>query len=325
MWTQEEDNLLRDLYEVREYAEIGEILGKTQNAIRNRCWRLRLRKRPAFWTDEEIDVLKSHYLSAGVFRVDLDALAKSMGRGRMSVALKASELGLCNKGRVKRGGRKDHRKYKGDKALLHKALSDHSKRMIAERGHTRGMLGKHHSIDTKKILSAKSQFAQMRTTEEERERRRAKRRETNMARYGTYAPQMKSSNPYSRARGGKREDLDNRYFRSSWEANYARYLNLLVLQGKILRWEYEPETFYFPNVKRGALSYTPDFRLYELDGSIVYHEVKGWMDTKSKTKLRRMKQHFPNIKIVIIDAEQYKSVSQFAGLITGWESNKWDF
>src|SRR3990167_3875993 len=53
---------------------------------------------------------------------------------------------------------------------------------------------------------------------------------------------------YTSAKGGIREDL-NQYFRSNWEANYARILNL---ENKV--WKYEVKTF---QLSEG--SYTPDF------------------------------------------------------------------
>lgn len=147
-----------------------------------------------------------------------------------------------------------------------------------------------------------------------------KRRKTNMERYGTFAPQLKSnSNPYGRGKRGKRADLENRYFRSSWEANYARYLNFLQANNEIVSWEYEPETFVFHGVTRNPLSYTPDFKITERDGTIVYHEIKGWMDSKSRSKLRRMARFYPDIEILVIDENAYRALSKWASLIEGWE------
>ena len=141
-----------------------------------------------------------------------------------------------------------------------------------------------------------------------------------MAKYGTYAPSFRNTtNAYSRAKGGKREDLGGMYFRSRWEANYARYLNWLKEQGEIKNWEYEPETFVFHGATRGALSYTPDFVITEKDGAVVYHEVKGWMDSKSKTKLKRMEKFYPEIKITVIDEPAYNAIKKFSALIPEWE------
>lgn len=90
------------------------------------------------------------------------------------------------------------------------------------------------------------------------------------------------------------------FFRSSWEAIYASFLNILLKIKAIQSWEYEPETFWFENIKRGVRSYTPDFRVVHINGDIEYHEVKGWMDSKSKTKIKRMKLYYPDIKLIVI-------------------------
>lgn len=110
-----------------------------------------------------------------------------------------------------------------------------------------------------------------------------------------------------------------KYYRSKWEANYARYLEWLRSRGDISNWEHEPKTFWFEAIRRGVRSYLPDFRVTENGGAEVYHEVKGWMDPKSKTKLKRMAKYHPTVKIVVIDKKAMASVSTLARLIPGWE------
>ena len=124
---------------------------------------------------------------------------------------------------------------------------------------------------------------------------------------------------YIRGRGGKREDLGDRYFRSMWEANYARYLNWLIAQGIIQAWDYECHTFVFHGVTRGQIAYTPDFKVIENDGTYSWHEIKGWMDAKSKAKLKRMEKFYPDEKIIVIGEDEYRSIAKWAGLIGNWE------
>jgi hypothetical protein len=120
--------------------------------------------------------------------------------------------------------------------------------------------------------------------------------------------------------GGRRDDLGGRYFRSRWEANYARFLNFRQARGEISGWEYEPKEFEFPGVKRGCMRYKPDFRVILLDGSHVWHEVKGWMDAKSGTRMKRMAKFFPEEEVVIIDAPWFKSAGKLlSGVVPGWE------
>ena len=119
--------------------------------------------------------------------------------------------------------------------------------------------------------------------------------------------------------GGFREDLQ-KYFRSSWEANYARYLNWLVLQKQIRNWEYEPEAFEFKGIKRGTRFYTPDFKVERMDGSLEYHEVKGYMDQRSATKIKRFKKNYPNHKFVLIDKDVYRSIARtMKPLLATWD------
>jgi hypothetical protein len=81
---------------------------------------------------------------------------------------------------------------------------------------------------------------------------------------------------------GKREDM-NQFFRSNWEANVARWFNL---QKKT--WYYEPQVFYFEGIKHGTMSYCPDFKV-----GTLWVEVKGYLDAKGKTAIRRFKKFHP--------------------------------
>lgn len=118
--------------------------------------------------------------------------------------------------------------------------------------------------------------------------------------------------------GGKRADLGDMYFRSRWEANYARYLNWLQKLNQIERWEYEVDTFEFP-VIRGSKYYTPDFKIFE-NGEHRYAEIKGYMDQRSLTKLKRMAKYFPGERIDVIRENHMRSIEIAIGpLLTGWE------
>ena len=124
---------------------------------------------------------------------------------------------------------------------------------------------------------------------------------------------------YSHVKRGRAPDLGNRFFRSRVEKNYARYLNFLVHYKKISKWEYEPDEFEFP-VKRGTRFYLPDFKIWNNDGTIEYHETKGYFDQKSRTKLARMKLYYPQIKVVLINSQTYNNIAKAVSkLIPTWE------
>lgn len=104
------------------------------------------------------------------------------------------------------------------------------------------------------------------------------------------------------------------YFRSKWEANYALYLDFLKKQKVIKDWKYEVEWFEFP-IKHGTTRYLPDFRVEENDGTFVYHEVKGYMTSKSKVQLSRMAKFHPKVKLLLIDKDGMKALNQYRKLL----------
>lgn len=91
------------------------------------------------------------------------------------------------------------------------------------------------------------------------------------------------------------------YYRSHWEYHYALYLQMLKEKGKITEWEHEPHTFWFEGIKRGVCSYKPDFRVTHLNDSQEYCEVKGYYDSKSLTKIKRMAKYHPKVKFRVVD------------------------
>lgn len=114
------------------------------------------------------------------------------------------------------------------------------------------------------------------------------------------------SREYNSYRGWKKLGEKEYYFKSRWEYKYACFLHMVKKNGKIFDWLYEPQIFYFLEIKRGTRSYTPDFKVIFLDGSHCWVEVKGYMDAKSKTKLKRFKKYFPEEKISVVDSTYFK-------------------
>jgi hypothetical protein len=111
-------------------------------------------------------------------------------------------------------------------------------------------------------------------------------------------------------------------FKSLWEYNYACYLQFLKEKKSIKDWEYEPIRFsYKEHYERGPYDYLPDYRVTHLDGSTEWHEVKGYMNSKSRSKIKRFEKHFKEEGIVlIIDKEFFKSAKKYRLLIPGWLS-----
>jgi hypothetical protein len=97
------------------------------------------------------------------------------------------------------------------------------------------------------------------------------------------------------------------YMRSQWEYSYALYLESLRQCGHVLWWKYESTVFWFAGIKRGTNSYKPDFEVMTGTGQIEFHEVKGWMDAKSATKIKRMKKYHPDVTLKVIDKTWFKA------------------
>lgn len=93
----------------------------------------------------------------------------------------------------------------------------------------------------------------------------------------------KAGNAFQHTRTGYRKDIDLSV-RSSWEANFVRVLQIYKIE-----YQFEPTVFPFP-IKRGTKGYTPDFYF---PGQDEWLEIKGYLDDKSKIKLKRFKRYFP--------------------------------
>lgn len=106
------------------------------------------------------------------------------------------------------------------------------------------------------------------------------------------------------------------YFRSGWEWRYAKHLEMLRKSGVITSWEHEPKTFWFTDIKRGVRSYLPDFFVQYPDGSNEFHEVKGYMDSRSRTKLKRMAKYYPYVTVRVVDKKWFSGPGSYLTKLT---------
>jgi hypothetical protein len=307
--------IIRRHYRTHTHKQIAAMVGKSHHAVRNACSEKGWKKRKDEWTDEELAKLIAWYARPGGQGKDtlcLEALAKELGRCKANVCRKARAVGLTSLRRPLLLA-----------ASLEK-LSQRTKKQIAEHGHPRGALGLKHSAKTRKQIGRKStkQWEKLRQRPMLLELRRKQQISTNLERYGTASPVQAFNhgrNVYSRCKRGVRDDLGF-FVRSRWEANYARYLKWLEERGDIAAWEYEPITFRFDGVQRGPYTYKPDFKVITHDGAVAFHEVKGWMDSASKGKLKRFAKFYPQHRLVVIDQKTYRDIERkVSGLIPKWE------
>jgi len=267
--------------------DAAKLLGMCGQSVHERLVKLGKNNSHNIFTEADHAKLRTEYedhANAGTLHI----LEREMRRLKSNIAREARKLGLTTQNRK--------RAYQADGPA-----SERMKAWHAVNEHPRGMLGKKHSEETRDRFSQKSS-----------ERWHSLSKDEQIA----FTSKAKVSWKQGwREIGGKRS-----YYRSSWEANYARYLEWLLSKGEIASWEHEPETFWFHEIKRGCRSYLPDFKVIETNQSFSYHEVKGWMNPESKTKIKRMAKYYPQIKLIVIDGPCYKSIAKTVGkMIEGWE------
>lgn len=264
-----------------------------------------MRQRETF-THEMKEEIRKAYAAADGKAFDLAGLAASLGKRKAHVCRVAKEMGLTQPSREK-----------SEAARV--ALEAGRDRSFAQRGHPRGFAGATHSAKARTIIGHKSRqaWAAEKATDVGRMAPEARQKLSNAA--SLRMALSTGENAYSRAKQGRRSDIGPMYFRSAWEANYARYLNFLMSRGEIDKWEYEPEVFWFEKIRRGVRSYKPDFRITE-KGRSYFVEVKGWMDPKSKTKLDRMRRYHPLVEVRVVGKTEYSAIARaVARIIPEWE------
>ena len=112
-------------------------------------------------------------------------------------------------------------------------------------------------------------------------------------------------NNYRKSNSFIREDL-KQLFRSTWEANIARFFNYCDIT-----WEYEPSSLF-----TGDVFYKSDF----LCSKSVVVEVKGYWDSQSLKKVSEFQKRYAQYKIGFIDRDLYKEInSDYGKIIKNWE------
>jgi len=188
--------------------------------------------------------------------------------------------------------------------------------------HSKGMLGKTHSKEYCNEISIRTKKQWNALTDEEKSERTLKQMKSKLKSQGTLLPK-KGGADVSWKQGWRTIGEKEKYYRSRWEANYARFLEFLKKNGEIQNWEHEPQTFWFEEIKRGCRSYLPDFKVTKKDGSHYWIEVKGYYDERSLTKIKRFKKYYPKEILELIDLKWFKENSKrLIGLIEGWEISR---
>lgn len=92
-----------------------------------------------------------------------------------------------------------------------------------------------------------------------------------------------------------------------------------ILEYYGIRWEYEPHTFPIEFDKKGKVItyFTPDFYLPDLDLYIELTTMNQKLVTKKNRKVRKLKELFPDIKIIVLYQRDFRNLIIKYGLVKG--------
>lgn len=285
------------------------------------------------WTPERLAFLREHYPTKGKMWC-----VEQMGLAEHQVRYKASHLGLKARGiseawqeKTRAHSERIAGRKRPDQAAVINRLREEGRLVTSEEGkrraaaatrkrlaehHPRGALGMKHTPEAKAKMSARGVARWERMTDQE-VREWAQKGAITRAERGIVAPGRIGI----RWKAGWREVGGRRlFFRSRWEANYARHLQQLLDCGAIRDWQHEPRRFVFSRAPAGTVSYLPDFLVVDSEGGEAYHEVKGWFDGRSQAALDAMADEYPQIRLVLIRRDEYAAIQRASlGVVEGWE------
>ena len=304
-WLVKEEKKLCQFYEKGLSAlEISSKLKRSVGAIRNKAYELKITKNTK-WSKTEEEHIKNSYAA----NIPVDIIASQLNRSFAAIACKANELDIT--------------KNPGEHIITDKIRKTSSARMrkwwqtIDEETKLR-IVSHSCSEETRKKIGAS-----LRNSKKHKKAMRSQKRKQILSDSMIESHRSgKLKGGYSLGKRGIRKDIGI-YVRSSWEANIARYLNLLIENKKVASWEYEPYRFEFEEIKRGTRSYLPDFCVVFKSGRTEWWEVKGWMTAKAKTAIKRFHKYYPWEKLIIIDKEKYRKIErEFSYQLPEWEESK---
>lgn len=322
-WTKSEDKTIIENHRKMPRADIAALIGRTDAQVRGRITILGIGKPKIYPPDFVSEITKAYQTAQEAGFLNIKEIAERYGINPANISRKAKLMGFATTRKRKRVAITKAEILEQGKEERHKKFLENRKTIWQRLPHPKGMLGKKHTEEVKKIVGEKSRMIYALKSEEEKSKIIMKSLHTRIKRHGMInGPDKKRGNWKAgwREVGGKRN-----YYRSLWEANYARYLQMLKEHGQIKEWQHEPKTFWFEKIMRGVRSYKPDFLVTLQNGLQEWHEVKGWLCPRSKTTLARMAKYYPNETIILIDSKRYKAIRETAmRIVFGWEDSPRD-
>ncbi|MDD4989989.1 MAG: DNA polymerase III subunit alpha [Candidatus Pacebacteria bacterium] len=125
---------------------------------------------------------------------------------------------------------------------------------------------------------------------------------------GSNNPMFGKPSPHKK--GGFRKDLGH-YVRSSWEADFARILNL-----EKIAYQYELKNFPLKKETGEIIHYTPDFYVPSQN---TFYEIKGWMHDADKEKIVLFQKQYSQYKFVLISTTKFAELALKYKNLINWE------
>lgn len=276
--------------------KVGNELGICGQSVWERLKKLGITDKDK-WTNEQLSILREAYSVGGNEPLNINELSAKLNRTKSNVCRKARELGLVTS---RKRDKPEYAKqlYSDCKKLqLQKYGWKHGYRELRQCQCCGRMMELPHSHPNK--TCSRSCAAKLR---------------------------MRGEHIFSRCNFGRRIDLNNQFFRSTYEANYARYLNYVIANSllRIISWQYEPDTFKFPKATDTPKQYTPDFKVFYENYHCQYHEVKGWDYPKGIKAREKFSKYFPKLKLILIGEDFFANAVKdgLSKLIPNWEYYK---
>ena len=288
------DQLIESYNRLKNIWDVAEEFGMCGQSVQERLVRLGIKRNNPHITDIDLQRIRVVY-EKGIIYGDgkLKKLSIELNRTIPFISRKAKSMGLTT-----------YSRKRTEQAC--NALSNRAKKWHETHEHPRGMLNHTHTAQVRENIGRATVLKWMSITRKEHFDRVYKARLTRMAR--GIGSQCTGDNKKTWKGQWATVGFHYHYFRSSWEVRYAEYLHERWNNGEIEYWEPESCTFWFEDSNSPVRSYKPDFCVYENDKTESFHEVKGWMDDRSKECLRLMDKEYPEIKIVLIDSKRYKQL-----------------
>lgn len=108
-------------------------------------------------------------------------------------------------------------------------------------------------------------------------------------------------------------------YKNKLESSYAAHLAARKAAGEIADWAYEAVTFDLTHgILKHKCTYTPDFIVTLLDGTVEYHETKGFMREDAAVKVKLAASQHPEARFLIVTYKNKRLGWQYKEIPLAW-------